>query len=188
MNKVFGMKSDFAYLREDASRIVVGYDYKEIDDTHAEWFEVYFYKAQVAKPTLEQIKDAIDEDINSQTDEKILCGYQWEILHGEDEGKVVKVWLSNENKENFKAKHDVAKDYPNLVIWPMKYKVSEDNETKRPIYEYFQNFEELSQFYLGGLAYIENTYNAGWDRKDGIDMDSYEEALADLFPEPANAE
>lgn len=188
MNKMFGMKSDFAYLKEDASRIVVGYDYKEIDDSHAEWFEIYFYKAQIAKPTLEQIKEAIDADIDSQTDEKILNGYQWTILHGEDQGNVVKVWLSKENQNNFKAKHDVAKEYPNLVTWPMKYKVSEDAETKRPIYEYFDNMEELVQFYIGGLNYIETTYNAGWDRKDGIDMEAYEEALAELFPEPANAE
>lgn len=178
-NKVFGMKSDFAYLREDASRIVVGYDYKEIDETHAEWYEIYFYKVNVSKLTLQQIKDAIDKDIDEQTDEKILNSYQWEVLNGEDEGLVVNVWLSKENQSNFKAKHDVAKEYPNLVTWPMKYKVSEIEEDgkKRPVYEYFQNIEELVQFYIGGLNYIEECYNAGWVRKDSIDLDPYEELL-----------
>ena len=67
-------------------------------------------------------------------------------------------------------------------------KVSEEEGTKRPIYEYFDGMEELVQFYIGGLNYIEQTYNAGWDRKDDIDMNAYEEALSELFPDPSNAE
>ena len=173
MNKVFGLKSEFAYLKEDASRIVISYNLTEVDDTHAEWVEVYVYKKQRSHLDFAEIKKAIIDDINATTDEKILNGYEWTILHGDDEGKTVKVWLSKENQENFKAKHDAAKEYPDLVTFPMKYKVSEDEEGKA-LYEIFQSFEELVQFYLGGLAYIESCYQAGWAYKDSVDFSIYQ--------------
>jgi len=173
MNKVNGLKSDFAYLKEDASRIIIGYNYKEVSNDMAEWIEVYVYKKQRSHLSFSEIKKAIIADIDACTDEKILNGYEWTILHGDDEGKTVKVWLSKENQNNFKAKHDAAKEYPNLVAFPMKYKISEDSDEKA-IYEVFQSFEELVQFYLGGLAYIESCYQEGWEVKDGIDFSVYE--------------
>lgn len=172
MNKVFGLKSEFAYLKEDASRIVISYNLTEVDDTHAEWVEVYVYKKQRSHLDFAEIKKAIIDDINATTDEKILNGYEWTILHGDDEGKTVKVWLSKENQENFKTKHDAAAAYPNLVTFPMKYKISEDEEEKA-VYEVFQSFEELVQFYLGGLAYIETCYQEGWAIKDNFDFSPY---------------
>lgn len=173
MNKVNGLKSDFAYLKEDASRIIIGYNYKEVSNDMAEWIEVYVYKKQRSHLSFSEIKKAIIADIDACTDEKILNGYEWTILHGDDEGKTVKVWLSKENQNNFKAKHDAAKEYPNLVTFPMKYKISEDSDEKA-VYEVFQSFEELVQFYLGGLAYIESCYQEGWEVKDGIDFSVYE--------------
>ena len=46
MNKVCGNKTDFALIREDASRIIFSYSYKAIDDNLGEWYEVYVYKKQ----------------------------------------------------------------------------------------------------------------------------------------------
>lgn len=172
MNKVNGLKSEFAYLQEDASRIIIGYNYHEVDETHAEWNEVYVYKKQRSSLSFAEIKKAIKDDIDSDTDDKILCGYEWTILHGDDEGKTVKVWLSKENQNNFKAKHDAAKEYPDLVTFPMKYKVSED-ENENAIYEVFESFEELVRFFVGGLGYIETCYQAGWAIKDSIDFSVY---------------
>jgi hypothetical protein len=54
----------------------------------------------------------------------------------------------------------------------MKYKISEDDDEKA-VYEVFQSFEELVQFYLGGLAYIETCYQEGWAIKDNFDFSPY---------------
>jgi hypothetical protein len=183
MNKVSGNQSDFAYIREDGSRIIISYGLTKIDDNLYEWYEVYLYKKQVNQLTLQMVKKAIIADINARTDEKILSGYEWTILHGDDAGKTVKVWLSAENKENYKAKYDTAKDDPELITWPSKFKVSE-NDDLTPVYEYFANVAELKAFYYGGLNYIEQTVNAGWAEKDAIDWTPYES----LFPAVAAQE
>lgn len=172
MNKVHGKKSEFAPIREDASRVIVSYGFAAIDEETATWNEIYFYKKQISQLSFADIKKAILADIDADTDEKILNGYEWTILHGDDEGKAVKVWLSKENQNNFKAKHDAAKEYPDLVTFPMKYKVSED-ENEKAIYEVFESFEELARFFVGGLGYIETCYQAGWAIKDSIDFSVY---------------
>lgn len=135
------------------------------------------------KPSMDEVKDFVYAVINAKTDEKILCGYEWTVLHGADAGKTVKVWLSDENKENYKAKYDTAKNDPELITWPCKFKVAE-NADRTPVYEYFDNLAELKAFYYGGLNYIEQTVNAGWAEKDGFDFTPYEE----LFPDTKTAE
>ena len=120
------------------------------------------------RPALGDVRDAIIAHIDAETDEKILTGYQWTVLHGEHAGQTVYVWLSKENQDNFKAKHDAAIIYPDRVTFPFSYKISEDADHKA-IYETFQNIGELATFYLGGLAYIDQCYGAGWVEKDAVD-------------------
>ena len=103
-------------------------------------------------------------------------GYEWTILHGNDAGKTVKVWLSAENQNNFKAFHDAVKEYPGIDAFPVTYKLAED-ENGNPIYETFENMGALSQFYLGIVSYIKQTISEGWARKDSIDWSAYEQAL-----------
>ena len=120
------------------------------------------------RPTIDDVRTIIKNHIDANTDEKILCGYEWTVRHGDDAGKTVKVWLSNENQNNFKAKHDAAITYPDKVKFPVTYKISQDSETGNAIYEEFADIEELATFYLGGLDYIENVVNAGWRKKDAV--------------------
>ena len=134
---------------------------------YATWHEVYFYKKQQPSPTKEDILQAIIADIDACTDEKILNGYQWTVLHGDHAGQTVSVWLSAENQNNFKAKHDAALAYPQQVPFPMRYKIGQD-EQKHAIYEEFQNIGELAAFYLGGVAYIERCVDEGWQIKDEV--------------------
>lgn len=179
MNKMYGIKSDFAPVREEGSRIVVSYDLTQLEDKkHYEWLEVYLYKRQNSSMlTLEAVKKAILSDIDADTDANILSGYQWTVLHGDDEGKVASVWLSKENQMNYKAKHDAARDYPDLVTFPMKYKIAETEESV-DVYEEFQDINELAQFFIGAISHIESCVNAGWARKKSIDWTPYEK----LFP------
>jgi hypothetical protein len=181
MNKVSGNQQDFAPIRIEERRVVIGYGLTQADGDIYEWYEVYLPKTQIQQLTFNDVRDAICADIDARTDEAILCGYDWTVKHGDDADKAVKVWLSKENQNNFKAKHDAALVYPNLVKFPMTYKISEDAE-KKAIYEVFQSIEELATFYLGGINYIQTCYEAGWAEKGGIDWEPYEE----FFPKNDN--
>ena len=166
--KVFGLLASYLPLREEWSRIVASYGLvPEPDGVNATWHEVEFCKRQQPSPTKEDILQAIIADIDACTDEKILNGYQWTVLHGDHAGQTVSVWLSAENQNNFKAKHDAALAYPQQVPFPMRYKIGQD-EQKHAIYEEFQNIGELATFYLGGVAYIERCVDEGWQIKDEV--------------------
>lgn len=145
--------------------LTINLDIEEVEDGYA----CDSFTAQLEhRPTLNDARIVIEGHIDANTDEKILCGYEWTVRHGDDAGKTVKVWLSNENQNNFKAKHDAAITYPDKVKFPVTYKISQDSETGNAIYEEFADIEELATFYLGGLDYIENVVNAGWRKKDAI--------------------
>ena len=75
MNKVFGKQTDFAPIREDASRVIISYGYEIVDEENATWIEIYLYKKQISQVSLTDVKEAIIADINARTDEKILTGF-----------------------------------------------------------------------------------------------------------------
>lgn len=170
MNKTFGPAADFALVKDDGTRTIVSYDLEAVAGDNATWREVYFPKKQTAKPTIEQVKEAIIADIDKQTDEKILNGYEF-TPDGASEAIIV--WLSKENQTNFSEAH-------RLQIVPIKFKLNE-TEDKQPIYHEFETFEELDRFYKGGVQYINWCLNEGWTRKDSIDWDAYAAALDPSF-------
>lgn len=190
MNKVQGLISEFAPIRTEGTRIVISYGLEAIDEEKATWIEVYLPKKQNPQLTIDMVKEAIIADIDAQTDGKILCGYEWTILHGDPEkpkkqrliGETVKVWLSRENQDNFKEAHRLACIDATKVI-PIKFKINED-ENRKAIYENFESFEELNDFYLGAFAYIkQNCLDSGWHTKDGIDFGPYEAFFTEEEPE-----
>lgn len=172
MNKMNGKKSDFALIREDGSRIVIGYGLKKIKGTELyEWFEIYIPKKAVNQLTLQMVKDAIIKDIDARTDARILNSYPF-TPDGAEEPIIV--WLSDESQRNFSEAH-------RLQTVPVKFKLNEDAE-KQPIYHTFETFEELDRFYLGGVAYIQQCLNEGWAEKDGIDWEPYAQAIENPKP------
>ena len=172
MNKMSGNQSDFAFIREDASRIVIGYDCKKVTGKSLyEWYEIYISKKEKSNISLQDVKDAILADIDAQTDAKILNGYEF-TPDGASES--ITVWLSKESQTNFSEAH-------RLQIVPVKFKLNE-TEDKQPIYHTFETFEELDRFYKGGVQYINQCLNEGWARKDAIDWTPYEE----YFPKTDN--
>lgn len=173
VNKYSGNVSDFQPVVEDQSRVVISYGLKELGEGKAEWFEVVFYKKQ-GRPSFEAAKKAILADIDAQTDEKILNGYPF-TPDGAEEPIIV--WLSKESQTNFSEAH-------RLQIVPVKFKLNETAD-KQPIYHTFESFEELDRFYKGGVQYINQCLNEGWQEKDSIDWAPYEAALN---PQPEQTE
>ena len=173
-NKYSGNVSDFQPVVEDASRVVISYGLTELGDGKAEWFEVVFYKKQTAKPTIEQVKKAVLDDINKQTDEKILTGFVWNDMP---------VYLSDENQRNFSEAQRIALIMPDAIL-PVTFKLGEQAD-ETPIYYEFTTSEELTGFYLQAVAFINQTLAEGWQRKDGIDWAPYEAALN---PQPEQTE
>ena len=172
-NKYCGNVSDYAPVSEDQSRVVIMYGLKE-DGGKAEWYEVVFYKKQ-GKPDLEAVKKAVIADINAHTDEKILNGFPWAILHGDNAGETVNVWLSEENQRNFSEAQRVAAMTEGANL-PLQVKVSEGADGV-PVYDSFETIEEITNFYLAGVQFIDVCLKAGWAEKDSIDWAPYEEAL-----------
>ena len=166
VNKYSGNVSDFQPVVEDQSRVVISYGLVEKEDGKAEWYEVVFYKKQTAKPTIEQVKKAVLDDINKQTDEKILNGFVWNDMP---------VYLSDENQRNFSEAQRIAMIMPDAIL-PVTFKLGEQAD-ETPIYYEFTTAEELTGFYLQAVAFINQTLADGWQRKDGIDWAPYEAAL-----------
>lgn len=173
-NKYSGKVSDFQPVVEDQSRVVISYGLTELGDGKAEWFEVVFYKKQTAKPTIEQVKKSVLEDINKQTDEKILTGFVWNDMP---------VYLSDENQRNFSEAQRIAMIMPDAIL-PVTFKLGEQAD-ETPIYYEFTTSEELTGFYLQAVSFINQTLAEGWQRKDGIDWAPYEAALN---PQPEQTE
>ena len=156
-NKVCGPATDFTLVKEEGTRTEISYDLQEEAGKElATWREIYFPKKQVAKPTIEMVKDAIKGDIDSQTDEK-------------------PVYLSSENQFNFKAAYDLAvqTDGANL---PVTFKLGELADGT-PVYHTFEEMAEAQDFYVKAVTFINQTLAAGWQRKDSIDWDAYAAAL-----------
>ena len=162
MNKVFGNLNDYAWVKEDASRVIVSYDLEQASDgEHYTWYEIYFNKKQ-GKPSFDVAKDAILDDINDRTDAKILNGMVWEDTS---------IWLSSENQFNFKAAYDLAVQTQGQSL-PVTFKIGEDDE-KTPIYHEFSDMEEFTNFYLSTISFVTACLTEGWQKKDGIDFDAY---------------
>jgi hypothetical protein len=79
------------------------------------------------------------------------------------------VWLSTENQFNYKAAYDLAIISQGKSL-PVVFKFG---TTENPIYYTFDSLEEISDFYLSAMAYINNTLEEGWKAKDSINWDIY---------------
>jgi len=186
MNKVFGTKECFVPLREDASRIIISYDYaEEADGVNATWWEIYFNKTRKGSLSFSEIKEAILADIDARTDYRNENDMVWTSADGEQ----IPVKLDSENKFNFKASYDLAVQMQGATL-PVTFKMSEVEERtepeeggggkteKKPVYHTFTTMEEATDFYLKAMAFLQAGYEAGWQKKDNFDFTPYEQALS----------
>lgn len=128
---------------------------------------VSYYETEIIlrhKPNINDIKQAVLEGVNRMIDEKIISEFVWNDMP---------VWLSSENQFNYKAAYDLAVMSQGKSL-PVTFKF---NSTDNPVYYTFESLEDISDFYISAMAYIRNTLEDGWKKKDSIDWDVYEDAL-----------
>ncbi len=161
-----GNKNTFKPITTDGKTAVVMWAYQPLLDSsgyetpNGKWVMEVFKTI----PTLQQVKEMILSYYNSKIDEKILSGMEWNGM---------KIWLSSENQFNYKAAYDIAVQ-TNGGNLPVIFKFG---ETDKPQYHMFNTLDELSDFYLKTVKYVQTTLFNGWTEKDTIDWSVYEEKL-----------
>ena len=171
MLKITNLKLKYIPLSRMASgrwNIHFGFEpYYEVDEEGNKtetnlgtWYETWLS----GKPTLEQIKNIIINAINKEVDNKILSGFIW---------KDMPVWLSTENQFNYKAAYDLAVMSQGQTL-PVTFKFG---TTDNPVYYTFETLEDISDFYVSAMAYINNVLSEGWKQKDSINWNQYEQLL-----------
>lgn len=121
------------------------------------------------KPTLEEIKEMVLDAINKEIDHTILTGFVWT----DGDGHEYPVWLSTENQFNYKSAFDLAVQTGGAML-PVTFKFGTVEE---PAYHEFTTLEELQDFYLKAIQFIQATYQRGWMEKDSVDWSCYENVI-----------
>lgn len=109
------------------------------------------------KPTQDEIKEIIIAQINRNVEEKILCGLVW---------KDMPIWLSTEKQFNYKAAYDLAVQTGGQSL-PVKFKFGTDEQ---PVYHTFTTLDDLQEFYMTSLAFVQQVLDEGWQEKDNLDL------------------
>ncbi len=135
-----------------------GTDEKGEPETGVNYMEEEFS----CKPTFPEIKELITGWFNQLIDEKILSGFVWNDYP---------VWLSTENQFNYKAAYDLAVQTGGTTL-PVTFKFGSD---ETPKYHEFKTLDELTDFYIKSVAFVQDTLKKGWMEKDSFDFTAYQE-------------
>lgn len=123
----------------------------------------FVYKGGVLEstPTIDDIKDLINTEINNEVSETITQGL---VIDGHT------VYLSLENQLNYKAAYDLAVHTEGKNL-PVIFKFGVD------YYKSFSTIEELEAFYMTTRSHIDGAILKGWEKKKAIDYSQYEALL-----------
>lgn len=132
-------------------------------ETDEEGSTSYLSETIEHKPSIAEIKDIVLGWYNAEIDKQILSGFVW---------KEMPVWLSMENQFNYKAAYDLAVQTGGKLLPTFKF-----GTTENPVYHTFESLEDLQDFYLKAMTYVNETLNQGWNVKDTINWKEYEDLL-----------
>ena len=177
MNKIYGLKSDYAPVKREGTQIIVSYGYESIDKNEGTWYEVSLPAANYPLLSFADVKAAIEGDINADTSARITQGFAYTVKHGAQAGTEVNVWLSKENQSDFHAMHQNADG----LTFPVRYKIGETADGM-PVYEEFADADEMHTVCTLTSQHVLSCQQDGWDRKDAIDWEPYKA----LFPEQSS--
>ena len=177
MNKIYGLKSDYAPVKREGTQIIVSYGYESIDKNEGTWYEVPLPATNYPLLSFADVKAAIEGDINAETSALITQGFAYTVKHGAQAGAEVNVWLSKENQSDFHAMHQNADG----LTFPVRYKIGETADGM-PVYEEFADADEMHTICTLTSQHVLSCQQDGWDRKDAIDWEPYKA----LFPEQSS--
>lgn len=172
MIRITNKNEKYTPLTRKGRSVTIAFDYEPYFTTDEEGNKVetdmgtWSVHTFLSTPSFGQIKSFILSEINKRTDEKILSGFMWNDMS---------VWLSTENQFNYKAAYDLAVQTGGANL-PTVFKFGSNDEPK---YHKFDTVEELTDFYVKAMTYINEQLAIGWAKKDAIDWSVYEEALKD---------
>jgi hypothetical protein len=155
------------YKKVNDTRVTIMWDYKPVFKTNAEGVEVETPLAVWQEytfnhiPALEEIKQVVTEFYNRQIDQQIINGLVW---------KGMKVWLSTENQFNYKVAYDLAVQTGGATL-PITFKFGDENTSH---YYEFTSVEELTDFYLTSINYVQTVLKEGWKKKDTINWNIFQ--------------
>lgn len=135
---------------------IVAFDIKEVEDGYE--YLTYIFNS---KPSVEDVKDLFISYYNTQCDKEIIQGFYFE---GHE------VWLTTENTFNYKAAADLAYQ-TNGASLPTTFKFG---PTGTPVYRVFKEVEDIQNFHVKFISYIDTTLKKYWEIKDNIDWNKYE--------------
>lgn len=113
------------------------------------------------KPSIQEIKEVIEEYINNQVKEEIYSGL---VVDNNT------VWLSLENQINYQSTYNLTCQTEGKNL-PQTFKFGED------YYKTFNTLDELQEFYLMVRNHIDSCISKGWQAKSEIDYSKYEKLL-----------
>lgn len=122
----------------------------------------YMEEEFLYKPSFSEIKELITTWHNQKIDEKILSGFVWNGYP---------VWLSTENQFNYKAAYDLAVQ-TNGTTLPVTFKFGSKDT---PVYHEFVTLNDIKDFYIKSVAFVQETLKQGWTEKDMFDFTPYQE-------------
>lgn len=170
MIRITNINEKFTPITIKGGSVTIAFDYEPFYDIDEEGNKVetnigtWSVHSFARRPSFGQLKNFILSEMNKRVDENILSGFVWRDMP---------VWLSTENQFNYKAAYDLAVQ-TNGASLPTVFKFG---DTENPIYHKFDTLEELQDFYIKAMTYINEQLAIGWAKKDAIDWSLYEEAL-----------
>lgn len=139
-------------------QVNAGTDEKGEPETGVNYMEEEFS----CKPTFPEIKELITGWLNQSIDKKILSSFMWNGYQ---------VWLSTENQFNYKAAYDLAVQTAGATL-PVTFKFGSD---ETPEYHEFKTLDELTDFYIKSVVFVQDTLKEGWVKKDSFNFAAYQE-------------
>lgn len=156
MEKVYGATERHdALVKFGTGRCVLVFGYGEENGNGYDYRHTFDHE-----PTKEELMAVINEQVDANTDAKILSGLVWRDMP---------VWLSMENQFNFKSAYDLAVQ-KNGVTLPVTFKMGERNG--QPVYFTFTTMEDAEDFYISAVSFIQQTLAEGWIEKDSVDYEA----------------
>lgn len=153
-----GKKTNFKPYISNGKSCVISWGYKDLQENgFGEWCTEQFREI----PDFTIIKQKIVDWYNQEINKEIFSGFKW---------KGYQVWLSTENQFNYKAIYDLSIQ-SNGKNLPVTLKFESNGE---PCYYTFNTIDELEDFYMSVIQFIQNTLQKGWEKKDNIEWKNYQ--------------